>query len=151
MDTFLHAICFCCFYCFLYGEVNPEGRSLLWLTIYRDVSPALLYDSVNRGKPQPGAFALLFRGEEGFKGARAGHCIHAFSGILNREHGVGAGLQGYFALMDLRRQVDPGSGDAQLSASGHGIARINCQVHNHLLELVGIGFDVSEIWFQRSG
>ena len=39
---------------------------------------------------------------------------------------------------------DIGGGDGELAAARHGIARVDGEVHDHLLELAGIGLHATE-------
>ena len=76
-------------------------------------------------------------------GADAG--VHAHSGIRDGEHRVGPGHGPEVRLRVGLIEVDIGGFDRQRAALRHRIAGIHREIHDHLLELIGIGADVPEI------
>ena len=101
----------------------------------------LLDDAKNGGQPQTGAFAHLLGGEEGFKNPRQNFRRDAAAGVADAQtrKRTRSGLRG------LRRgdfvKFDGGSFDDDLSALGHGVARIHRQIQQDLINHARIGMD----------
>src|SRR6266540_2937320 len=70
---------------------------------------------------------------------------HAAPGVRDRQHDVPTGPQ--VGLLRGHALVDhPVRGrDVEPTASGHGITRVDDEVHDHLLDLPAIGGDPAEI------
>ncbi len=126
-------------------ELELEGRSVARLAVDPDVSPTLLDDAKDRREPEAGAFALLLRGEEGLEDPCLRFAAHPDAGVAHRDSHVRAREHsGVFHLvvvihLDVRRL------DGQLAAIGHGVARIDREVHQKLLDLSGVGLDAPEL------
>ena len=72
-----------------------------------------------------------------------GFGVHTMTSIADIENYVGAGFEprnlAAFEAYILRL-------DGQETAGGHGVVRVNCQVHDHLLDLACIGAHLREIF-----
>ncbi len=79
-------------------------------------------------------------------GADAG--VHAYAGVRDGEHRVGAGNRPEMGLREGVVEVDVGGFDRELAAIRHRVARIHDEIHDHLLDLIGIGPDVPQIGCQ---
>ena len=110
--------------------------------MHLDEAAALLDDAVNRGESQPGALALLFGSEERLEDAGARLGIHAGSGVADIEANVWASHRSLRQRAMLKRDI--GGADDELAAAGHGIARVDRQVHDDLLGLAGIGLGAAQ-------
>ena len=131
------------------GEINLKGRTLPQRTVHPNIAVALLNDAVHRGKPQPRTFAPLLGGEKGFKDVRERSSVHARPRVGHRQ---------YHVASNLGTRMVPGVGlvqlhiaglDFEFAAHGHGVARVNCQVHDDLLDLALVGFHVAQLRIQR--
>ena len=71
------------------------------------------------------------------------------AGVGHDEHDVRAGLHRRVSGGVLLVDVDVARLDRQLPAVGHGVARVDGEVHDDLLELTRIGFDASQSGLQR--
>ena len=100
-----------------------------------------MHDAPDCGQPQSGALPGLLRCEKGLEDPKPGRLIHARSRIGDRQHHISSrtnareGEDICFGELGNRRQ------NGERASCWHGIARIDNQVHNHLLELAGIGLD----------
>ena len=125
-------------------EEDAERRALAPLAVDPDVPAALVHDAVHRGEPEPRALALLLGGEEGLEEVRLHVRVHADARVRHLEHHVRARLD-----PDPRRLVlaDRAIGrlDGQPAAVRHGVARVDGEVQEHLLDLTGIGRHGSEV------
>ena len=131
-------------------EVNAKGCAASRFALREDVASALLDDSVDRRKPQAGAFAFFLGGEEWFENARLGFSVHACAGIGNRKQDVGAGLnQRMFAARGIR--VCFAGLNQNSAAIGHRVFGIDDQVHDHLFQLAGIRARMSHVRSQLGG
>ena len=57
----------------------------------------------------------------------------------------GPGCTSGWSLSVLLVEVDVGGRDGQLAALGHGVAGVDRQVHDDLLDLAGVGLDQPEV------
>ena len=79
----------------------------------------------------------------------AGFLVHAGAVVCDGHHdaGAGSGAAGSAGLADLK----VGGCDLKAAAVRHGVARIDEQVHDHLLDLFGIGQDTAQMGIERGG
>ena len=98
----------------------------------------MLDNPVDRGKPQSGAGAARFSGEERLENLPHRVRAHADSGVAYRQRhertGHGFRVPGGGARIQLRA----GSLNRDPPAIGHGVAGIHHQVHEHLVQLAAI-------------
>src|SRR5580704_1736581 len=120
------------------GQVDFESGSAAQLAEDPDVAATLLDDSVDPGKPEPGAFCA-FGGEEGFEDVGLSFYVHAHAGVADSQHHVFARLKGRVNAGVFVVEGDVGGLDCEFSAGGHGVAGIDGEVHDDLLDLAGIG------------
>ena len=99
---------------------------------------ALGDDAVDHGQAQAGALAESLGGEEGLEDVVHRLRVHAHAGVGDREHDVATGrdLRVGFAVLFVQFHVT--GLQSQSTPGRHGIASIQGQVHEHLLELVPI-------------
>ena len=131
------------------GQVDLEGRALAHFAVHLDVPAALFDDAKDGGQPQPGALSLLLGGEEGLKDASLDPIVHAHARITDGQQHVLAGLglhvQGGVGLVENH----VGRLDGQGASSRHGIASIDRQVGDHLVDLRRVGLDRPQVVGQR--
>jgi len=98
--------------------------------------------------PSPVPFPLPLVVKKGFEDAVQCRFVHSRTGIGNgKEHVF---LNGHsWALAAVRLiNIDVAGLDDEFPASRHGVARVDYQVHDHLLDLAGIRFYLSKLRFQ---
>ena len=98
-------------------------------------------DAEDRGQSQARAFPNGFGGKERFKDPADNLRIHSSAGVGERQTDKVA-----IALLGVhrgRRAVNgfEGCGNGKTSAVGHGIARVNRQVHRNLVQHAPIRID----------
>ena len=104
----------------------------------------LFHNAVHGRESKPGALAQLLGGEEGLEETLLGLRVHAGPGVRDGQHHVRAGLHFYAVLHILLIESHVGRLDGQLAAVGHCVARVDRQVHEHLLDLPGVDADTIE-------
>ena len=70
---------------------------------------------------------------------------HAGAGVAHLDQHILARRDVALAELARLRLADIGGADDELAAIGHGVARIDGKIDDHLLELVEIGFDRPEV------
>jgi hypothetical protein len=127
------------------GRVDLEGGAVTGLAVDHDPAAGLLDDAEHGRQAEAGALTDRLGGEERLEDPGPGRRLHADAGVADRQHhvpaGAGAELGGGVGLVEL----DVGGLDGQPAAVGHGVAGVDHQVHQHLLELAGIGVDPAEV------
>ena len=95
------------------------------------------HDPVGGGQPETGAVPARPGGEERFERPPERVGIHPDACVGHPDRHVAAGGERQGAL----GQRDVGGLDRQPSAVGHGVATVDRHVHQHLVELAGVGLD----------
>jgi hypothetical protein len=116
-----------------------------WLAVDPDVTSALLDDPEDHREAEPGPLALLFRGEKWFEDPRLRFLVHPHPGVTDSQFDVGAGRKAVVRVGIVVIELDVCRLDGQLAALGHCVARVDCKVHDDLLNLPRIGLDAPEI------
>ena len=115
------------------------------LAVHPDAAAALLDDPVDGGEPQPGALALLLGRKERLEDVGLRALVHAAAGVAHRHQHVRAGGDGEEPTGIGLVQLDVGGFDGEPPPVGHGVAGIDGQVHDHLLDLARIGKDAAQL------
>ncbi len=106
----------------------------------------MLFDDAEAGRQaQPCAFALLFGGEEWLEQVTLHLGVHADPGIAHRQQHIRPLVDAQMILRIGRVQEDIARLDGQFAALRHGIAGIDRQIHQHLLDLPRVRQDVAQI------
>ena len=119
-------------------QADSEGRALIRLAEDIDRALVLLNNAVHGGQAQARALGPL-RGEERLEDVLQGGFVHAFARIADgKTHGRPGPRLGFGRR---RPRVQPlvGSFDDQRAATGHSVARIDRQIHEHLVKMARIG------------
>ncbi len=118
------------------GEVYAEGRALVEGALDRDVPLVLADDAVDCGQPQAGTLPGFLGGEEGIEDLLDDLRGHALAGVGDRDDGV--------AHRWARVRWRPvGGGDADSAVVANGVAAVDDQIENNLLELSAVYVDRS--------
>ena len=98
---------------------------------------------VNHRQAETGSFIFPLGSEEGFKDAALRIDIHADARVGDGEHHKISARQaeGSLRANDIGRDMT--GLERKLSAAGHGIAGVDHQIHDDLLDLPGIGADAA--------
>src|SRR5579864_8274570 len=126
-------------------EVDLEGGATSQFALHHDISAALLHDSIYGGKAQSGSLALFLGGEERLEDPRLRLAIHAHAGVADHERHIAAGA---YELLTAAMVLVEGHvlGPKRESAPrGHSILGIDHEIHDHLLELAGVGTGMSSL------
>src|ERR1041384_4716369 len=123
------------------GEVDLDRRPLPRLALHRDEAVALLDDPVHHREAEPGPLAERLGGEERLEEVGADLGRHAAAGIGHGEEHVGTPRRNLVVLLGGRGQLHVPGLDRHPAAFGHGVARVDDQVHDRLLQLSRIRLD----------
>ena len=126
-------------------QIDLEARAPPRLRIDGDVTAALFHDAVHRSEPEPRTLADFLGGKERLEQMGADAGFHARASIGDGEHRVGSRNRAEMRLRERLVQVDVGRFDGQLPAVGHCVACVHREVHDHLLDLIRIRADASQI------
>ena len=119
-------------------QIDLHRAAFARLAVDRHVAARLLDETVHHGKPETGPSTERLRGEERFE-CLADHVgRHADAGIADGEQhvlpGSDLGVRGGIAIVEISiRRLD-----RQPAAVRHRVARVDREVEQHVLELVGI-------------
>ena len=83
--------------------------------------------------------------KKGSKMPRPRLLVHAAARVRDRELDVGPGLHGHVARRVLLVELDVGGLDGELASLGHGVAGVDHEVHEHLLDLARVGQRQAEV------
>ena len=127
---------------------DGEGRAVAGFGVDPDVPAGLGDDPVDDGQAEPGS-AVLLSGEERLEYVLGNLGGHSGAGVADPQPhvaalsrpgapGDGVGVHGYVAGVD-----------GQRAASGHGVAGVDREVHQHLVQLAGVGQDRPQVTGER--
>ena len=111
-------------------EDDAELRAGAGGALHADLAARLLDDPVDHREPETGALADGLRAEERLEDARARLLVHAVAGVGDRDDGV--------AVLVAR-------GDREGASVRHRVARVHCEIDEHLPELARVGVHAHEI------
>jgi hypothetical protein len=124
-------------------QVDAHRRALAHLGVDAHLPARLLGEAVDHGQPQARAHADGLGREEGVEGARHHLRGHAHAVVAHGERHV---LPHRQVAPARGARVDPAVGgfNHQLAALGHGVARVDAQVEQRVLQLPGVGVHVPQ-------
>ena len=124
-------------------EIQFEGGPLPRLAIDPDVSAGLFHNAVHGSQAQTGPFALFFGRKKRLEDVAPRLRIHAVSVVAHCDHGEFARLHAHMRAGVILIQHNIRGLDCQVPANGHGIAGVHRQIHDGLLHVARIGFDIA--------
>ena len=123
------------------GEIDAESGPLADFAVNVDPSLVLLNDAEDRGEAEAGAFADFLGSEEWLENLLKQFRRNPGSGVGDAKTDESAGP----ALGDLRGrgviEFDERGLDEEASAVGHGVAGVNGEVEQDLVDHAGVGVD----------
>ena len=131
-------------------QIDFENCSLARPAVNPDVAIILFDDAIYGGKPETGTFGS-FRGEERLEDLRLRFCIHAQTSVTNGQHHELTGFHGRMHAGIAVVERDVAGFDGELAALGHGISRVDREIHDDLPDLAGIGLHGAEIRSRNHG
>src|SRR6266446_3583903 len=132
-------------------KVDLKSRSLAQGAVYPNISVALLHDAVDGRESEARALSHALGGKERLEDMRDGLSVHASARVCNREHHVAPWLGTWMFPCVRMVQFYVGGSDLEFPARRHGIPGIHSQIHDHLLDLALVGFDISKLRIQSQG
>jgi hypothetical protein len=112
---------------------------------------ALAHDAVDGREAEPRALADGLRREERLEDAGDRRLVHAGARVRHAQHGVVAGGEHAVGQRLVGLEARLADGELDRSAAGHRVARVHDEVHDHLLDLPGIGADRDRLGRRRHG
>ena len=132
-------------------QKDAERRAFPRLADHVDVPLVLLDDAVDDGQAQAGALAEFLGGEERLEDARLHFAAHAAASVGHGQQHVAAGLDVGRQVVGVRVQDDVAGLDGELAAARHGVAGVDRQIDEHLVDLAGVGLDAREVRPRHDG
>src|SRR3954469_5560853 len=129
-------------------QIDAERRAFTNGAVNPDESVALLDDAIHGGEPETRALAWRLRREERIEDARLNFRGHADTGVADEDVDVAAGLHWRSANGKRFRHVDHVGREAKLTAREHGVACVDGQVYQRVLELRRINANRIQLWLQ---
>ena len=124
-------------------EAQDELGALADAALHLDGAAVALHDALRDGQAQAGALGL--RRVEGDEDAVERVLRDARAGVGEAHLDlVGRVARRRVAERELHRRVRPAGAHHQPAAVGHGLHRVERQVDEHLLELLGVGVDLRQ-------
>ena len=122
-------------------QVDLEAGASPGLGVDPDVAAGLADDPVDGGESEAGASAGGLGREEWFEEPEAGGAVHPDAGVGDGEHDVRA--RGHLEVLDGVGliELDVGRLDGDRAAEGHGVAGVDDEVHDDLVDLASVGAD----------
>ena len=134
------------------GQIDFECRADSGLAVHINVAAALLDHPIDHGEAETGALAFLFGGEEGFKDPGSSRRVHAHAGVGDAQQDIGPGFDRIgIAAHEGGIHFRVAGLDEEFASLRHGVAGVDRQVHDDLLELALIGFHCSQVRIKAAG
>src|SRR5262249_52973527 len=112
---------------------------------YRYVTTALLDNPIDHGKTQPSSFAALLGCKKWFEDVLLRLMVHANAVVGDGKHNITAGFHQRVTRWLVYIQFNVGGFNGLAAAIGHGIARVDSQVHHHLFELAAVHLHTAQL------
>ena len=126
------------------GQQRAHGGTEPGLGVDLGVSARLGDDAVDRREPQPGALALGLSAVERLEHPGQHRAVHARARVRYTQPDVAARDHSRPAGRVFLIRVHIASLNHKISAAGHGVTRIDREVHQDLLKLAGIGLNLPQ-------
>src|SRR5262249_17383243 len=123
----------------------PEGRTLTKVRLDIHEAAGLLDNAVHGREAEAGALTHILRGEEGIEDLVDDLGRNAGAGILDLDEDILADRHAFILHLSALIGADIGGAQGQLAATSHGVASIDHEIDDHLLELRQVGLDRPEI------
>ena len=127
--------------CLRSGEIELENGAFSEFAVAPDKSLALLDDSVDHGEPEAGSLAGRLGGEEGLEQPGFGFFAHAHARVGDGQQNVSAGRHQRMSGDVLGGEINVGRLQRELTSVGHGVAGIDDEIHDDLLNLRVVDLD----------
>jgi len=122
------------------GQIDLQSRALAGFTFDRDLAAALLDDPVDDRQAESGALFRVLGGVERLEGVSDCLLNHSRAGVGEDQHRVRAGADvGPTTVGGYVNDARSGRLDGDLPTVRHGVAGVDGQIHEHLLDLSGDG------------
>ena len=129
------------------GKENAEGRACARRALHEHVAAALLHDAEHGRESEPCSLPRLLGGEERIEDACLRWSIHTDSIVDHVDSYIRARHVDNAPLRGFSREFGVGGADGHRRSLGaaNGIARVDHQVHDHLLDLARIRQDAVQV------
>src|SRR5262249_31372299 len=125
-------------------QVDLERRALGELAVDPDAAAGLLDDAEHRGEAEAGALAAGPGGGGRLRASALPALFPCEPGVAHREHDVRAGRDAEVLARVALVELDVRGLDGERAAAGHRVARVDREVHDHLLDVAGVRLDAAE-------
>src|ERR1700678_4226297 len=114
------------------GQENLKNGAGAGIAGYFDPALMLFDNAKDGGQAQPGAFANLLGREKRLENPREMFGRNTRARVHYAEANETAGAPFGMGLDSRSVEFDPPRGDTELPAGGHGVTRVDHQIHDHL-------------------
>ena len=130
-------------------QVYFEGRTARYFGVDCYETSALSDNPVNRGQTQAGSFSHLLGRKKWIEDARHHFRANAGAGVRNADHGEGTGWHTRMRAGTRLVKFDIVRLNHQLATVRHGVAGIDGEVHEDLVNLRGVSLHRPQLRIQR--
>src|SRR5271157_2372466 len=116
-------------------EIDLKGGAFSWRAIHPNISITLFYDAVDGRKSKSRALAAFLGREEWLKDMCERSGVHSCSCVGHGQKHVIPGLGTWMVPRVGQVKLHVSGLDLQFAARGHGVARVDSQVHDDLFDL----------------
>src|SRR6516225_6794600 len=119
-------------------KINHELRSFIDLALYVDETTVAVDDPLGCGESEARPLSQFLGGEEWIEDHVYDLLRDPRSGILDGEYHIRARFEGWVCLRLLGTEEQVVPANCQAAAVGHGVARVDRQVYDNLVNLRGL-------------
>ena len=120
-------------------QIDLEGGPPPHFTLNQDRAATLFDNPLHRGKAQSRPLPLRLRCEERLEKMSLDLRRHSSAGVADRKHHVSAPSRLHIPAHGPVFKIDICRLDGDAASQGHGVSRIDDQIHDRLLDLTRIG------------
>ena len=132
-------------------KIDFKRRAFPRLALDVNEAAALLDDGLARRQPQSRALAFRLGGVKRLEQMQFDLVGHTGSRVAHGKRHIIAGVRARVREREIFIERDVGGFDFQFAAVGHGVARVDDEVHQQLPDEAGIGLDPPGISFGNDG
>src|SRR5258708_39236319 len=123
-----------------HGKVKREAGAHARRAVHGDAATTLAHDRIDGGKAESRPHVWSLRRVKWLERTRTSGRVHSRACIAHDERDIPAGRNADDGRV-IQREVSPLGLEREDTAVRHGIARVDGEIYQHLLDLAGVGDD----------